>query len=95
MFQFEAQDLGVKQGPLQVRTELPSLWPGWTLAAWFATPHGLLGGQRPVDALAQNVAAVVRAAQSVGWAAGLSPQRVLDAHDVRDVHDPRQAVARV
>ncbi len=64
MFQFDADSLVVQRGPQQARAELPPLWPGWTVASWFATPHAMLGGQRPVDALHLQLEDVLHAARS-------------------------------
>jgi hypothetical protein len=69
MFQFDADDLTLRPGPLQVRAELPALWLGWTLASWFASPNAWLNGCPPVDLLDSNVAAVAAAARSWGRAA--------------------------
>jgi hypothetical protein len=63
MFQFDAADLTLKPGPLQVRAELPSFWPGWTLASWFAAPNEWLDGLGPVDLLDSDLDAAVQAAR--------------------------------
>jgi hypothetical protein len=65
MFQFDVDDLALKAGAQQVRAELPSLWPGWTVAAWFAQPHALLRGHSPVDMLDVDLDAVMQAAKGL------------------------------
>ena len=64
MFQFDANDLVLKASAQRVRADLPSLWSGWNVATWFATPNVQLGGHTPVDALDSDVEAVIR---SAGW----------------------------
>jgi len=63
MFQFDADDLALKEGVQRVRAELPSQWSGWTLAAWFAEPNAWLEGRSPVDVLDSDLQAVMRAAR--------------------------------
>lgn len=65
MFQFEADDLGLKLSAQQVRAELPLL-SGWALATWFASPNRLLDGQVPANVLASDVEAVMAAARLKG-----------------------------
>lgn len=64
MFQFDTESLAVRPAPQQARAELPALWPGWAVASWFATPHPMLRGQRPVNALQTDLVAVLRAARA-------------------------------
>lgn len=65
MFQFGADDLGLKIGAQRVRAELPSLWSGWTLASWFAEANVRLEGCSPVDMLDSDLDAVMRVARSL------------------------------
>jgi hypothetical protein len=78
MFQFDADDLTLTAGAQLVRAELPSLWPGWTLACWFAAPSAQLGGRCPADMIDSDLAAVLRTARSVDSPEGfaLGPPRV-------------------
>ena len=62
MFQFEARDLTLCSGAQQVRTNLPSMWSGWNIASWFASANAQLNASRPVDLLATDFQAVMRAA---------------------------------
>ncbi|MEO8281179.1 MAG: hypothetical protein ABI564_15880 [Ideonella sp.] len=65
MFQFNADDLSIASASQAVRAELPEAWSGWRVATWFATPHSELANRRPVDLLASDFAAVLRAAQAL------------------------------
>jgi len=65
MFQFAANDLALKAGAQSVRAQLPSMGSGWNVAAWFAAPNAQLDGRSPADSLDSDLAAVMRAAQSL------------------------------
>ena len=65
MFQFDADNLTLKEGPQRVRSELPPLWSGWMQASWFATPNARLDGRSPVDILDSDIDAVLWATQSL------------------------------
>jgi hypothetical protein len=65
MFQFDANDLGLKAGAQHVRAELPSMWSGWQVATWFAAPNTRLDGHSPAARLDSDLDAVVHAAQSL------------------------------
>ncbi|MDL2337003.1 MAG: hypothetical protein QFE16_04090 [Pseudomonadota bacterium] len=65
MFQFDVDDLSVRSGPQQVRAKLPTLWSGWRVASWFAQTNVWLDGQRPVDVIALNLEATLRAADAM------------------------------
>ncbi|WP_348009647.1 antitoxin Xre/MbcA/ParS toxin-binding domain-containing protein [Roseateles sp.] len=65
MFQFDPKDLSIAAQPQAVRAQLPELWSGWRVAQWFAGPNSRLGGQRPVDLLSSDAAAVLVAAQGL------------------------------
>lgn len=65
MFQFDANDLVLKVSAQRVRAGLPSLWSGWNVATWFATPNVRLGGHTPANALDSDVEAVIRSAGSL------------------------------
>lgn len=86
MFQFDLQDLSLKRGAQQVRAALPSLWYGWVLASWFATPNAQLEGLRPVDLLASDFDAVMSAAQSVRVSEGFSLAHVQHLHHGQQAH---------
>lgn len=62
MFQFDADDLALHAGAQRVRAELPALWSGWTVAAWFAAENTHLDGHRPIDRLDSHLGAVLQAA---------------------------------
>ncbi|MEO8545913.1 MAG: hypothetical protein ABI434_20180 [Burkholderiaceae bacterium] len=64
MFQFNAVDLAIAAAPRVVRAQLPEIWSGWTVAMWFAMPNARLQGDRPVDCLTSDFAAVLQAAQA-------------------------------
>ena len=51
MFQFDANDLALKASGQDVRLELPSLWSGWNVASWFATPNAQVDGDSPANRL--------------------------------------------
>ena len=81
MFQFDADKLSVRLGPQQIRAELPSGWPGWAVASWFATPCPKLGGQRPVDVIDSNLDEVMQIARSLAAAPALGwPPRTPRVH---------------
>lgn len=63
MFQFDLRDLSLKEEPRLVRNVLEPRLKEWELAAWFARPHFLLQGQRPVLLLDTQLDAVLNAAQ--------------------------------
>lgn len=69
MFQFNAIDLTIAAGPLVVRSQLPGIWSGWTVAMWFAMPNTRLKGRRPVDLMTSDFEAVLRAARNLAAAA--------------------------
>jgi hypothetical protein len=83
MFQFDAKDLSIKPGPQQVRAELPSLWPGWMLASWFAAPNARLDVRRPVDLLDSDLYAALLAARS--WQSVTQPAQRPLASRMREV----------
>jgi hypothetical protein len=67
MFQFDADDLSIARGAQQVRALLPLMWPGWSVASWFAAPNVRLDNQRPVDLLLTDLPAVLRVANGGQW----------------------------
>lgn len=81
MFQFDANDLGLKARVQQLREELPPPASGWALAWWFAGPNERLGGCRPIDLLETDFEAVLHAARArlstrgVAAALAVAPQR--------------------
>jgi hypothetical protein len=64
MFQFELRDMSVQRSSQAVLAELSAAFDGWSLACWFAEPNPGLGGQRPVDRLHDDCAAVCAAARA-------------------------------
>ena len=62
MFQFQADDLVLKNAPQRVREALPTAWSRWAVACWFAAPNIHLNGLSPVDALDADLSAVLFAA---------------------------------
>ena len=82
MFQFDANDLGLKSSVQRVRAELPSLWSGWDVATWFAASNVRLNGRSPAEWLEVDPEAVVRAAQSLESVAEFSPPRRQRLHEV-------------
>jgi len=85
MFQFEAQDLALKAEAQEVRAALPQLWSGWAVAAWFAAANAHLAQCRPVDVLASDLEAVLRAASAVQSVGGFMPVhgRRVECHGLR------------
>ncbi len=63
MFQLNADDLSIAAAPQAVRAALPDDWSGWAVALWFAEPNVRLKERKPADCLANDFAAVLRAAQ--------------------------------
>ena len=82
MFQFDLDDLALKAGAQRVREALPALWPGWTLAVWFATPNAQLEGRSPVNVLDLDLDAVLQAAHSLEPVEAFSPATVRRADQV-------------
>jgi hypothetical protein len=82
MFQFDANDLALKASAQSVRAELPSLWSGWNVATWFATPNARLDGRNPVDRLDSDLKAVVQAAQALESVDEFSLPLARRAHEV-------------
>ncbi|MCV2359119.1 hypothetical protein LNV08_09035 [Paucibacter sp. TC2R-5] len=64
MFQFEANDLALNAAAQAVRAELPTVWSGWALAAWFAAANAQLEGHSPVDMLRSDLDAVLQVARA-------------------------------
>lgn len=82
MFQFETDDLAIKDGARRVRAELPLRWTGWALATWFAGPNARLAGRSPAAALGVDLDGVVRAARSLASVDALPPQPARRSHEV-------------
>jgi hypothetical protein len=82
MFQFDANDLGLKASAQGVRAELPSLWSGWRVASWFAAPNVRLDGSSPADRLDSDLRAVVLAAQALASVNEFSAPLARRAHEV-------------
>jgi hypothetical protein len=64
MLQFNPADLSLCHGPQQVMAELGSVFDGWTLATWYATPNSWLQGRKPLNLLDTHLDAVVQAARA-------------------------------
>jgi hypothetical protein len=64
MFQFDLNDLTLKQGSVQVVAELAKSFEGWTLAAWFVQRNSWLNQRRPVDLIDAHLHEVLAAARA-------------------------------
>lgn len=64
MFQFNPQDLSVKQEVRRVVHELTDVLDNWTLAWWFTEPNAWLKGRRPVDLVDGQFSDVLGAARA-------------------------------
>ena len=64
MFQFNHEDMSVKQTVRRVAQELNTVLDNWTLALWFTEPNAWLRGRRPVDMVDSQFAAVWDAARA-------------------------------
>lgn len=64
MFQFDLDDLSVREQPRQVRVELEGHFAGWDVADWFVQRNVWLGRRRPVDLLSSDLPAVLQAARA-------------------------------
>jgi hypothetical protein len=82
MFQFRANNLALKASAQGVRAELPPLWSGWNVAAWFAAPNARLDGRNPADRLDADPEAVLHAAQLMEPVDEFSPALARRAHEV-------------
>ncbi|MBT9493158.1 MAG: hypothetical protein IV107_12635 [Paucibacter sp.] len=82
MFQFDSGDLAPHAGAKQVRAELPPLWSGWAVAAWFAAANTHLAGCRPVDRLNSDLDAVLQAVDALEMVDEFVP------YHLRRVHGP-------
>lgn len=70
LFQFGRSDPSAPP-PLQpVLHELDRVFGAWDVATWFVHCNALLGGARPIDALASNLQGVIDAARGDRLAAG-------------------------
>jgi len=65
MFQFDADDFSLRPCVRQVRENLPPLWSGWAVAAWFAAANSGLHGRCPADLINSQLDAVLRAARAL------------------------------
>lgn len=64
MFQFNLQDMSVKQEVRRVAHELHAVLDNWTLALWFTEPNAWLKGKRPVDMVDRQFSEVLHAARA-------------------------------
>jgi hypothetical protein len=64
MFQFDLNDLTLRQGSVQVLAELATAFEGWTLAAWFVQRNAWLNHRRPVDLIDAHLQEVLAAARA-------------------------------
>lgn len=64
MFQFNPQDLSVKQEVRRVVHELHAVLDSWTLAMWFTERNAWLNGKRPVDLVDRQFSEVLGAARA-------------------------------
>src|ERR1700761_1176700 len=64
MFQFDLENMAVKQACARVVDELNAVFDDWELTLWFATPNTWLDGATPVALLASDAFAVLQAARA-------------------------------
>jgi uncharacterized protein (DUF2384 family) len=64
MFQFDAESLTMREAPRRVLDELHGVFDGWDMAQWHVRAHDDLHGQRPLDLLDTDLAAVLAAARA-------------------------------
>jgi hypothetical protein len=64
MFQFDLNDLTLKNGSVQVLAELATSFEGWALAAWFVQRNSWLNHRRPVDLIDSQLDEVLAAARA-------------------------------
>jgi hypothetical protein len=64
LFQFDLQDMSLREAPQRVAAELSCAFDGWTLAQWFATPNSWLAGRMPVEVIGDYPADVFQAARA-------------------------------
>ncbi len=64
MFQFNSEDMSIKQEARRVVHELTAVLDNWTLALWFTQPNAWLKGRRPVDMLERHFSEVLNAARA-------------------------------
>ena len=63
-FQFQTDDVGLRETPRRVIAELADALDGWSLALWFVQPNALLGGAVPLALLEVDPDAVIDAARA-------------------------------
>jgi len=85
MFQFDADDLSLKAGAQRVRTELPPLWSGWTLASWFAAPNEGLDGRSAADMLDVDLPAVIKVAHGLRPVDASPPKAARPMREVAEI----------
>ena len=64
LFQFDIDDMSIKQGVLKVMQELSPVLDDWTLALWFTEPNVWLNGNRPVYRIDSHISEVLDAARA-------------------------------
>ena len=64
MFQFNPEDMSIKQEARRVVHELACVLDNWTLALWFTQSNAWLKGRRPVDMIDRNFSEVLGAARA-------------------------------
>jgi hypothetical protein len=64
MFQFDPVSLTLREAPRRVLDELHGVFDGWDMAHWHVRANDELGGQRPLDLLDTELAAVLAAARA-------------------------------
>lgn len=64
MFQFNPEDLCIKQEARRVVHELTAVLDNWTLALWFTEPNAWLKGRRPVEMIERHYSQVLGAARA-------------------------------
>lgn len=63
LFQFDKRDLSVRAVLRPVLAELATVFDGWAVGDWFVRPNARLLGERPIELLDANLAAVREAAR--------------------------------
>jgi hypothetical protein len=64
MFQFDMSNMSLRRGLPEVVEELSGVFDDWELASWFVQPNCWLHDAAPVDVIADDPAAVLRAARA-------------------------------
>ena len=69
MVQFHLDDMSLNPVIRQVRDEFRDVLDGWELASWFVSRNDILDERRPLDLMALELPAVLRAARATRFLA--------------------------